>query len=55
MMKGLVLVKPNARLPPKRGEVKIRIFHLIIELLKETVIGLPDDNTKEGHSVHFRV
>lgn len=44
MSKSLGLTKQHARLPPRRGQVKIRIFHLIIELLKERVIGILDDN-----------
>ena len=44
MSKVLGSKKPYGRLPPKRGQVKLRILHLIIEIVKDMVNGLPEDN-----------
>lgn len=43
MTKVLGSKKQNVRLPPKRGLVKMRILHLIVEIVKKIVIGLPKD------------
>ncbi|GJS50227.1 calcineurin B-like protein 4 [Tanacetum coccineum] len=44
MSKVLGSKKPYGRLPPKRGQVKLSILRLIIEIVKDMVNRLPEDN-----------
>lgn len=56
-MKAAGIKKPTGRLPPRRGLVKMRILHLIIEFCKEIMSGSPKNNknvlSKEVNPEHI--